>query len=154
MDEKKVTAETQEAEKLAQALEDPASAIEVEHQDLAAAGLLRRAGQGGQLATDRQQAVWDKIDATIAKDQPRPDQFGYFWWLGMGTAIAGLVVLMMVWVLARSELGLPSPSVALLQAQSVAASGSVKHVATLANQMNQYRREMYAVLEKKYEGPR
>jgi hypothetical protein len=147
--------EREEAEALARALEGDGTPGDIPDDALEAAALLRRSREGGDLDPGRQRAILEKV----LPDEPPARRSGWLRWLVPVGSAAALALVVALWTSTSFEsrapaqgAALPRPSARLLRAQASAASGDARELASLAGEMNVYRRDLYAVLADRYQG--
>jgi len=145
--------EQAEAEALALALEGvpgkqpPPDALE-------AAGLLELDGQA--MSAEREQAVWERIEAALPGVEGRPARPAWRRWLlpvgSVALAAAAALALVVALPGAPGATALPRPDPGLLQHQAEAASGADRAAVRLDADMRAYRANMFASLRRRYGG--
>jgi hypothetical protein len=150
--------EQREAEALARALDgagDPGAPDDA----LEAAAFLRYTADGGELSDERGAAILDDVLAGLHEPDAEPESVPWWqaiawprWlWPAIG-AVAAAAVLVVVVPRAPERTALPSPGLALLEAQGQAAAG--EGGLRLAREMRGYREHVYGALGERYGGVR
>lgn len=147
--------ERREAEALARALAGERTqpgATEPPEDALVGAALVRFGQDGGLLANDRIRAVEKRLLSGLPKRSRQPTR-----WLVPAAALAAaaaVVVTVMVGRELRDGAALPSPDVALLQAQARAGKGDATAARELEMAMRDHRARVYAALAQRYQEER